>query len=216
MQSPNVTTIIPAQTDACARALNRAFHTDPMYTYIALDDEKRARQLHPFFRAVVRIGQWQGQVYTTANADGTAVWLSPGKSDIAPPNILRSGMARAMFGFGRGGIRRFFDCINTFEESHKLVMDGEPSHWYLLALGVDPAQQGRGLGGRLIEPVLAKADAAGLTCYLETLKRSNLAFYEKHGFQIVHNGRVRGGDMPFWAMRRAPISRGLSLPDYAQ
>jgi len=50
-------------------------------------------------------------------------------------------------------------------------------HWYLFLLGIDPASQGQGLGGRLLEHVLARADAAHLPCYLETYDISAVRFY---------------------------------------
>jgi ribosomal protein S18 acetylase RimI-like enzyme len=75
-------------------------------------------------------------------------------------------------------------------------------HWYLWAVGVDPPNQGRGIGGRLIEPILARASADGTACYLETGMEKNISFYEKHGFRVVGEGRVPKLGVPVWAMLR--------------
>jgi GNAT superfamily N-acetyltransferase len=49
-------------------------------------------------------------------------------------------------------------------------------------VAVNPATQGQGLGGKLLEPTIAEADHLGATCYLETFSRRNLSFYERLGF----------------------------------
>ena len=72
-----------------------------------------------------------------------------------------------------------------------------------MILGVDPLFQGRGLGGAIVQPVVERADSEGLPCYLETSKERNLAFYRKHGFDVVHEGTMPGGGPRFWTMSRA-------------
>jgi GNAT superfamily N-acetyltransferase len=57
-------------------------------------------------------------------------------------------------------------------------------HWNLETLGIRHDAQGRGIGTRLMAPGLARADQAGLPCYLTTAKRENLAFYERFGFEV--------------------------------
>jgi GNAT superfamily N-acetyltransferase len=54
--------------------------------------------------------------------------------------------------------------------------------WYLSIVAVDPAAQGQGLGRILLEPTIAEADRAGVTCYLETFSQRNLSFYQRLGF----------------------------------
>jgi ribosomal protein S18 acetylase RimI-like enzyme len=75
-------------------------------------------------------------------------------------------------------------------------------HWYLAVLGTDPSRWRRGIGSRLLDPVLAKAEAEGLPCYLETQAERNLAFYGKHGFEVTEELRVPGCPLPLWTMWR--------------
>ncbi len=77
-------------------------------------------------------------------------------------------------------------------------------HWYLGALGVDPAHQRMGIGARLLLPVLAKADAEGQACFLETQTEDNVRFYERQGFEVANAGEVPGTGMKMWAMLRQP------------
>jgi N-acetylglutamate synthase-like GNAT family acetyltransferase len=59
------------------------------------------------------------------------------------------------------------------------------------------------VGGKLLAPVLARADADGLPAYLETQKEENLAFYGRHGFEVVQEVRLPSAP-PIWAMQRTP------------
>ena len=72
-----------------------------------------------------------------------------------------------------------------------------------LILGVDPDHQGKGLGGALLQPALAKADQEGLPCYLETLEEKNLAFYGRHGFEVLVDDREPHSGLKFWTMIRS-------------
>lgn len=55
-------------------------------------------------------------------------------------------------------------------------------------------------------------DEAGDFAYLETDKRENVPFYEKHGFKVVHDGPVLG--LPNWYMsRQSRRSKTASPPE---
>jgi ribosomal protein S18 acetylase RimI-like enzyme len=80
--------------------------------------------------------------------------------------------------------------------------------WYLFLLGVEPHLQRRGLGSTLIRPVLERAEAARVACYLETENERNVAFYKKQGFDLIVNGEEAGSTgVRFWSFRRLPRPR---------
>ena len=83
---------------------------------------------------------------------------------------------------------------------------------YLWVMGVDPACQGRGVGGRLLQPVLARADEQGLPCYLETGSERNVAFYERRGFRVLRAGQPTGYPIHLWTMVRKAQQAGESKP----
>lgn len=58
-------------------------------------------------------------------------------------------------------------------------------HWYLFAVGVDPALQGQGVGGALLRSGLARVDRAGTAAYLESSKTGNIPLYEHFGFGVA-------------------------------
>ena len=67
-------------------------------------------------------------------------------------------------------------------------------HWYLPMIGVDPAQQGRGIGSALLRHGLAKCDEDHLPAYLESSRPANVPLSERNGFQVL--GQVGGDSFP--------------------
>jgi ribosomal protein S18 acetylase RimI-like enzyme len=78
-----------------------------------------------------------------------------------------------------------------------------PPHWYLAILGTDPAAQGRGLGSRVLAPVLERCDEDAVGAYLESSKESNISFYARHGFRVTRTLDLPRGPR-LWAMWRDP------------
>jgi GNAT superfamily N-acetyltransferase len=183
-----------------ANVLARAFHDDPMFTFIEPSADRRRRVLPWFFGAALRLGDQQGRVDRDAGR-AAVIWLPPGRTSLGPRAMLRSGLALAPMRLGPAAFVRFARLTSAFEESAATVHG--TTFWHLFILGVDPAVQGQGLGARLVAPVLAEADAAGHLCYLETLSERNLAFYQRLGFAVA--GHVTRRDLPeFWMMTRDP------------
>jgi GNAT superfamily N-acetyltransferase len=183
--------------------LARAFFDDPMTRYILPDDERRARALPAGYTCGTRYGHLYGEVYTTdGSVEGAAIWLPPGETEIGEERMVAAGLAEMAAQLGEEAMARFGAIAAHLDELHR--RDVPDPHWYLFILGVDPPRQGRGIGGQLMQPVLARADAAGLPCYLETMKARNVPFYRKHGFGVVVEADLPGGGLHFWTMRRSP------------
>jgi ribosomal protein S18 acetylase RimI-like enzyme len=192
------------QIDAAAAVLGRAFHTNPGMVWALPDESTRTRKLTWFMKVGTKAGFADGEVYTTADVEGAAVWLPPGKTTLTLLQLARNGFLMAPFALGIGPLMRYGRVLSRFEHLHKEAMPGD--HWYLAILGVDPPLQGRGIGSALITPVLRKADTAGLPCYLETDKVEDVAFYEKHGFRVNVKENLPSGGPPMWTMQRPPVA----------
>lgn len=79
-----------------------------------------------------------------------------------------------------------------------------PEHFYLRAIGVDPAVQSNGLGSSLIRPVLDLADDRAVGCFLQTATAANVSWYERFDFQVVDHYRPTPSWPEVWAMWRDP------------
>jgi ribosomal protein S18 acetylase RimI-like enzyme len=199
----NVPNLQTAQLDEAVQMLARAFFDDPMIMYVVPDEDKRRRSLPWFFRLAARYGDRWGENFTTAGkVDGAAIWLPPGGTITSPLRMIRLGLLAAPFKFGLPSFMRFMSVLNHLERFHK--RDVPPEHWYLFVLGVDPARQGQGVGGTIIQPILERADHDELPCYLETMKERNVTFYRKHGFEVVVDDVFPNGPR-YWTMKRDPI-----------
>ena len=101
--------------------------------------------------------------------------------DPRPSPALRQ--LRSLPGYARALGRRFgpaSDLVGALARVHP-----RSPHWYLYAIGVDPAHQGRGVGGALLRSRLARVDQEGAAAYLESSKLGNVPIYEHFGFQAA-------------------------------
>ncbi len=65
-----------------------------------------------------------------------------------------------------------------------------------------PIAQGRGIGTKLLEPVLREATGDGLACYLEASHEQNVPLYERHGSTILSEVHLPKSGPVVKAMRR--------------
>jgi ribosomal protein S18 acetylase RimI-like enzyme len=89
--------------------------------------------------------------------------------------------------------------FQTLGEHHPPV-----PHWYLAFVGIEPAQQRRGIGRKLLAPVLERADAGAVACYLETPFPGTRAFYRQLGFEEAGQLQPVAEAPPIWTMTRPP------------
>ena len=192
--------------DTAAQVLTRAFRDDPIARYLFPDDSRRARLLPWYLGSAVRYCSNYDEVYATEALDGIAAWLPPGKTRVSNYwHMLRSGMLLAPLKVGPAALARLMALRAHTEAAHERW--APERHWYLFVLGIEPSSQGRGIGGVLMEPVLARADTEGIPCYLETQYERNLPFYGKHGFEVVEADAVPNGGPRIWSMLRQPKER---------
>ncbi len=194
----------PEHNDLVTQVLTDAFMNDPLYQAIFPVREARARALSDVWNGLLRYSQKYGEVYTTPEVAGAACWLSPGNTAVTFMGQIRTGFAfaRAIIKFSAQERTTFMHAMNFIDVEHKRLVR-EP-HWYLWALGVSPDDQGQGIGGGLIEPVLTRAEEEGIPCYLEAVTKPNVAFYEKRGFKVIWDGDTPLEDVHVWMMLRDP------------
>jgi len=190
-----------SEVDHAIGVLARAFRDDPTMVYLQPDPAKRLQVLPWAIGLTVHYGHRFGEVYVSPDGDGIACWLLPGRTELTFGGLIRAGALQAPLRMGIGGTRRMLALVQYIDGVHERC--AKLPHWYLGMLGVEPTRQGQGVGGRLIGPILTRAAAEGLACYLETQNARNLPFYQKHGFTVVHEGLVPGSDLRSWAMLRS-------------
>jgi GNAT superfamily N-acetyltransferase len=183
-----------------AATLARAFQDDPLMRYAIPDAGQRRRLLPRLIALNARYGCRYGEVYTTPNYEGAAIWLPPGQTRMTLWRILRVGMFTAPLWAPWPALRRLAVSGDYAASLHARCLTGP--HWYLSQIGVEPTARRQGIASRLIQPMLARIDAANLPCYLETENAANIAFYQRLGFRVAAED-TSPGYPPLWGMVRS-------------
>ncbi|KQY29260.1 hypothetical protein ASD38_07835 [Caulobacter sp. Root487D2Y] len=177
-----------------------AFAEDPVATWTF--DGKPC--LRPVFQRLARdVYLPRGVCHLADGADGREVgatmWLPPGPSKELPPLSLLGAAARLLVD---GGPRAMGRALAVDAEMTR--RKPKAPHVYLFSIGVMAAARGKGLGRRLLAPVLAACDAAGLPAYLENSNPLNTPLYQGAGFRTLEVFAPAPGAPPLAAMWRDP------------
>ncbi len=190
-----------ADRDALVAVLARAFDADPVAEYLLRKDDKHLGLELMFGAFVDHVILPKGEAWLAtgagANVAGAALWAPPGRWDVG---LLRG--ARMVPALARSvGLR----AIHSARAS-KTVQDKHPKapHWYLFAIGVDPALQGRGVGAALLRRGLERCDADKSPAYLEASTENSSRLYERHAFRTTEIHHMSSHAPPLWLMWRPP------------
>jgi|Tabmets5t2r1_1033131.scaffolds.fasta_scaffold10291_2 GNAT superfamily N-acetyltransferase len=180
-----------------AAALGQAFFDDPVMRWAIPDDGRRRRLLPDFFELFARTIQPYGETLVAGDAVGAALWVPPGRQAVGDD---AEAFGRRMEQIAGSDAARMFEIAALLDEHHP-----HGSFFYLQFIGVQPDQQGRGIGAALLTPVLERCDRLGLPAYLEATSPQNRRLYERHGFQAAGDLAPLGGP-PLWPMWRQPAT----------
>ena len=200
ISKPTIVPLQPSLRSEAVELLADAFFDDPFSRYMIPDESKRRRGVARMMGRCLNYGMLYGHVETTEDLEGLAVWLKPQYANFNFPRLLRSGMIFVPWILGRSASRRFSRANKMADRLHAKY--AAESHWYLFILAVRPDCQRRGVGGALLRHGLARIDAQGLPCYLETTSKKNLDYYPRHGFEMVEHKSLDGEAVDFWAFLR--------------
>ena len=131
--------------------------------------------------------------------EGAAMWMMPGGSIEPPLAALPSLYFAVLLRATRGAKHRVDRTVAAMAEAHPQV-----PHAYLFTIGVRSRSQGKGLGRKLIAPLLEACDRAGVAAYLENSNPANHGFYTSCGFESTGWIEPMPGSPPLAAMLRHP------------
>ena len=192
----------PRDVATLVRVLARAFDADPFYNWILPQDARRAASFIGIFELILgRLSDELSETFATAALDGCVIWKRP--PGIYKLSLLRQAQLLPSFAriLGWNSIPRGMRLLEHMDRMHERIAP-EP-HVYLYVLGVDPAQQRRGLGAQLLRPGFERADRQRHRIYLETARAENVPFYQAQGFQLqLANEHAEFPTL--WAMTRDP------------
>ncbi len=190
-----------AQIAEAAQTLASAFHSDPLQMHVFPDPTERAQSALALFSCFLRQGHFFGEVFATAGMTGVSVWMRPGNATTAE-QATQSGYQQLPQVMGKEAFNRFGRVLDYLSDAHSKGLPAE--HWYLMAVGVIPELRGRGHGRALIEPIITRADDAGMPICLDTAQPKVGPFYERLGFRPVIETVDPSSGLRFWTYQRDP------------
>lgn len=169
-----------ADVPAVAACLAGAFFDDPLWGHWTFPDPAvRARGLLPFMTFQAGLGMGALWTELTAAAEAVTIWTPPGLVYGGGPG--EAELAEAVLGdlFGP----RAPELHALFAQFEEHAPPGRYHHleWW----ATHPDHRGRGIGAALLAENLARVDAEGLPCYLESTNPANLPRYEALGFRAI-------------------------------
>ncbi len=183
---------------AMAAQMARTFYDDPVTSHIFRNEARRDAGLRAYFRTQMKADYLPfGGCYVAEGYVGSAIWAPAGKPYQAGLRGVLTMLPVLPYVLANLGIT--LRLLALVESKHPR----EP-HWYLASLGTAVDQQGKGVGGALMRPVLTHCDAEGIPCYLESSKERNVPFYRRHGFEVVEEVPLPGDGPTLWTMWREP------------
>lgn len=206
------TTIRPLATGECSIVgeVIADSHTNyPAFTHLFPNQEQRSRVLQRLMTGVARDAQLFGEIY--AQSEGSACsarrcgCLPAGSHGPTWRKLKAGAIFLPLLWHTRPSTSRFFALGANAEKA----APAEP-HWNLQVLGIRREAQGQGLGSRLLQPALPRADQDGIPCYLETADPANLDFYQRFGFELDRQHQLVPHGPPHYSMRRPPQAKSRS------
>lgn len=188
-----------ADVPRAAELVARAFDADPLLVHMLEDATVRARLAPVHLAPVVRMCCSYGECWRTPDWDAVAAWMPPGAWPPDPEWVERCGFEQAVAAVGADAMARF-DAVYALTGGFQ---DKVPQpYWLLNIVATEPERRGRGAASAALAPVLERASAERCACYLETFEERNLAFYERHGFEVLCSARDDETGIRCWAMLR--------------
>ena len=188
---PDVRPATADDLDLLGRIAGAGFYDDPVMSWALPDDERRLGQLTVMFRGLAEdCLPDRGHLYLADDASA-CFWRDPAFDHHAEAeaDAARAGdEARPPSPFLPDEEARFALLGAAMHEAHPT----EP-HWYLNVVATLPTHRSRGLGAAVLAPLLARADAEGLPCYLESTNPRNRTLYYRHGFEDMGDIHVDTG-----------------------
>lgn len=185
-----------ADLPTLSHTLARAFHDDPVLSWVVPDPKLRRTRLPAVFETFAEIYLTHDETYLAGDGAAAALWAPAGAEPMTEQQA--QWCAERQLEILGDDADRAFALSELFEQHHPDQPCG-----YLQFMGVTPEQQGRGLGSHLLATVLPPCDANGQPAYLEATSPHNRRLYERHDFETVDEIVLPEGP-PVWPMWRDP------------
>ena len=163
-----------------ADILTKSFNDNKSVNYIVKQDGKREQRLRSLMEYSFDICYLFGDVFLSDDKKGCALIVLPDKKK----SNLKSILLDLKLIFNCTGLSNVSKAMDREAKIKKL----QPKEllYYLWFIGVNPADQNKGIGSNLLSEVIDEGMSKQRTICLETSTVKNLPWYEKFGFKIYN------------------------------
>ena len=180
-----------------------AFQQDPVWNQVFEAEPDAGRRRYAFETPVRYCLKYGTVTASSENLEGIAAWVPGDVAEMTIWRMIQSGAFRSGMKMGARLGARMAPVFRPIERDRKEHMKGRP-FLYLQVIGVAPAFQGHGFGGRLLRGIIAESEQAGIPLYLETETERNVGWYEGYGFRTLKQITLPVIGLPMWEMVREP------------
>ena len=187
-----------ADIDAGTSTIELAFRDDPVWAALARSDGGTGH-LHEYWRLYVEGAVEDSTAFMTSDASAVAVWVGPGAVEMSDER--ETALAELVAAeLEPEAAQLIAELGDRFEAAHTATVP----HAYLSLLATHPEHRGHGIGQQLLAENLARWDARGLACYLESTNPENDHRYARAGFRPVGQFIAPMNGAPVTTMWRDP------------
>jgi GNAT superfamily N-acetyltransferase len=172
----NVVRADVTDADTIIAILSAGFQADPVAQWLFPGDAERERVLPLFFRPFAESALAAGEIYTTDDRAGAALWL--------PVDVATHGdelNLKKLYEPILGPVHA--ERIGAFDERSTANHPAHADHVYLPFIAVRPERHGRGIGTALLRDRLDALDEQGVPTYLEASTKESARLYSRVGYR---------------------------------
>jgi GNAT superfamily N-acetyltransferase len=158
--------------------LANSFADNKSVNYIIKQDEKQQQRIHSLMSYSFEVCMLYGDVYLSDDGKGCVLVLLPDRKKSTLKTTLLD-LQLIFSATGLGNVKKAMSRENRIKAEHPKNL-----LYYLWFIGVNDAEQGKGIGSKLLQEIIQQGQSLQRTICLETSTLKNLPWYQKHGFEI--------------------------------
>lgn len=160
--------------------LSKSFDDNKSVNYIVKQDGKRAERLKKLMEYSFDDCHLFGDVFLTEDKKVCALIVMPDKKKTTLKSISLDAKL-ALSCIGLSNLKKAMAREAAINKLHP-----KSPMYYLWFIGVDPSDQNKGIGTKLLKEVIAEGNSKQRPIYLETSTLKNIPWYEKFGFKTYN------------------------------
>ena len=157
-----------------------SFDDNKSVNYIIPLDKKRKQRMKRLMEYSFDVCYLSGKVLLSDDKKGCALVMLPDNKKANVRSIWLD-LKLIVTCIGLSNIKKAFLRETRIKRLHP-----KKPLYYLWFIGVDPAQQGRGTGTKLLNEIISESEAEKRAICLETSTLKNLPWYQQSGFTIYN------------------------------